>query len=354
MSEHPAGPSTLGADILRMLPVWAVVFVTAIGALFGIRALGVGFISAGDIAQKDTCAVAEAMYLAGMRDYRGIARRVDSDGGRPVSDPGSLGVLEGDGEVRELAEAMGQALALCPRMAGAHRVLADLAWWAGDQALAHYHLGREAATDGRPLDARVHYLAAADMAPAEPRYVLTVAWLDAEDFRWDAAAERLESLGPDARESALGLRIRGLVALQQERFDEGRDLILESLAKEPGHPDSIRALVRFYARGDRVLDGAEIAFDSLLRAQAPDATSYHSVALLFMQEGEWERAHAALSRAVQMAPHAISLLFDKAVCEYRLGRYGDAYVTSERARAVSFQEYQRLVSESRLDPAQGP
>ena len=344
-----AGKSLL-TDIVRMLPVWLIVFVTVAGALFVIRANGARYISAGIYSQRDTCQVAEIRYEAGRRLWREMIEEI---GSREAADRGrsSLGQLKGDPRIVSARTELLAALEACPRIRGPHGILSDLAWFEGNTGAMHYHMGMEHVAAREWDEALAEFRSAAEIDPEKMEYVLAQAEMAARREQWNEAEQAIARLnGSPLMESAGALRVRAVLALRDEQPDESLAAWRDALEKEKGHADTVRALYQAYWPREDKVQGARFIEQQLDDAQAPEAESYHLASLLYMEKEEYASAVKAIDKAIAIAPNNIFLLFDKAIMLHRLGDDAGARDAGHRAMNMDPVRFWEKVDNARFNP----
>lgn len=351
MSEaggEKSGRALLLGDLRKMLPVWIVVTVAAVGSLAAVRLSGVNYLRRGAYSHADTCQVAEIHFQAGTMLWRAIA----ADAKPPEATQRletSLGIRRGDERVAEARAKFHEALRLCPHLAGAHELLADLAWWDGDQALTHYHLGMEHLRAREINEARIELQAAWQLAPADTAIAQALLDVITRQERWDEVGEFLDSASPELRESPEALRAQAHLAGLEGNRELATMLLRQALDTRPGWHPAVADLVRYEGELGNYLDAGNWLMTNIDKAVAPEAHDYHGVALLFEQGGHDEQALEAIDRALAIANHSILLMMEKALVLSRLGRYEEAKLMVEAALDTNAHEFLRILQEKRFE-----
>lgn len=346
------GNKTLLGDLRRMAPVWAIVAGAAILALVAIRQSGAAYLRSGVVELADKCRVAEIHFEKGRRQWRALLERVGEDP-RRVRTESSMGELKGDATVAEVRRAMHEALDLCPRLRGPHRLLADLAWWEGDTAATHYHLGAEHRLAGEWSMALAEFQTSLDMDAKNADAALAAAEMGARLEQWDAVERTLAALPAAAQNKPAALRARAALAERRGAFDEAIADLFAAAELEPGNIETVRALFRLhYDRVDRVA-AADRLYKSLQAARSPEAESYHQVALLYMRAQRWDSALAPIDMSIALAANNVDLQFDKAIILTNLGRIGEAQRVGETALSINPELFWKRVEDARFNPLAG-
>lgn len=349
----------LAADVRRMAPVWALVMLAATGTLFALRLRGAAYIRQDVFDSRDNCRMAEILYHAGMHSWRQLSRRVGEDqasrraAGSPPGES-SLARLKGDPELAKAGEQFERAAELCPGILGPHLALADLAWWEGNEARTHYHLGMEQAALGDLGLALAELQTAREMAPADSTITLAACETAIEANRWDIVDQAVAEAPAQVLETPAGWRVKGAAALHSGQDQEGIALLKKSLEAEPGTPAALRLVMNYYRGQGRHEEAADFAVENLAKSAIPTASNYHSAAMLYLDAAKYEKALGALDHALRLSPNAITLHYHRAVCLYRLGDYPGARKAAEMAMARDFKGYMALVAENQFNPAEKP
>ncbi|MCB2156239.1 tetratricopeptide repeat protein [bacterium] len=354
MSE-PAAPAgkSLATDIKRMAPVWAVVFLAAAGSLLAIRYQGTSYLQKGLYESSDSCQVAEIHYEAGMKLWSQLNRQAAENQLERMGGS-SLGYLADSQIVSDAQERFWKALELCPTIHGANDALADLAWWSGDEALAHYRLGLAHAERNELDQAQVELRTALEIADDKSRPAVALAEISALLSDWDAVKDAMAAAGDAVRKTPSGLLAIAQMAFNDGDSEAGVEALKSALDLDPGNPEAIRLVISHFESIEQPEAGADLAASYLAKAKAPTATSYHLVGLDYMYVQQWDKALAALDKALEIAPGAVVLHYDRAVILFNLGRYDAARAAAETAMNQDYRQYQALVSQNRLDPTKGP
>ncbi|MDK2970438.1 MAG: Tetratricopeptide repeat [Candidatus Sumerlaeota bacterium] len=349
-AECAAPPhSSLAGELCRIAPVWGIVAGIVVASLLLIRFNGVHYLESGVLAEADACTVAEVRFHAGRKIWRQLADElaVSREGAtRMDSTLGSLADNERLGEATAILE---ESARLCPSLAGVHEYLADLAWWSGDEAMAHYHLAREHRVRGELEFARIELAAARELAPEDTSVLRALLDLAVERKDWQGAEALLATAPPEVADSAVSWWARGNLALSQGHGSEALDLIKKALEMEPGRQEWIGTAFDLFWQQERFVEGGDWIVENVNAAQAREAGGFHRASGLYYQAGEWQKALDALETALAIQPNNIMMLMERALLESRLGRIQAAKSTAELAFNKNPGEYRRLLEESRFE-----
>lgn len=347
-NEKPA--KSLVADIARMLPVWAIVFVTVAGALFVIRGNGARYIASGIYSQRDTCQVAEIRYEAGRRIWRELLGELGS-GEAAQRGRSSLGKLKGDERIDRARRELLAALTACPRIRGPHDLLSGLAWMDGNAGAMHYHMGMEHVAAREWDEALAEFRAAAEIVPELDEYQLALAEMASRRGQWEEAGAAMDRLGGSPLLGSAGaLRVRAMLAARDGEQEEALAAWRQALEADPGHAETVRSLYQAYWSREDKADGARFIEALLDKAQAPEAESYHLVSMLFLETQNYEPAVQAIDKAIAIAPNNIYLQFDKAIMLHRLGDHNGARNAGEKAMSMDPVRFWEKVDNARFNP----
>jgi tetratricopeptide (TPR) repeat protein len=208
-------------------------------------------------------------------------------------------------------------------------------------AEAHHRLGLALRQAQRRHDALDHFVAAAELAPAEERYRLDLGLAYSTIARLDEAAEIYRSLLDSTRLRPVALHNLGNVALRLEQLDEAIDLYRLAVQAKPdyllahyhlglalqesGRPDeayaAFEAVLRFPPSQDRTLEAAR--FDAL-----------HRMGSLDLAAGRVERAAEFLGRLLEFYPDHPNASFTYGRALTLLGREAEARAAFDRHERV--------------------
>ncbi|MEQ8820453.1 MAG: tetratricopeptide repeat protein [Sumerlaeia bacterium] len=357
--SSPAQRRDPNASILvefkRMAPVWGIVLGAAVIALVSIRFTGAHFLREGIFESDETCRIAEIYQEAGKRHWNSmrqdVATNLEGKAASGERNPKSAGLMAGDERVAAARQELQKAIEYCPTLASAYVYLADIAWWAGDQAQSHFEQARAHEVYHELPMAMAEYQAALETEPSLEKARLALADVATRLNRWDEARATLDGATAEQQDSAPALRARAAIALHEGERQRAKDLYRESLAKEPTNRVALMAMLALSKEMEEGSEGAQYVYELLERERVGDASLFHAVALVFIQNQQWKPALSALDRAVGIAPNSVELHFDRAVALYRLGEKDKARVAAERAMDLNFEKYQQLVVGYDIDPA---
>lgn len=340
---------TLWGDVRRMAPVWAIVGAAAVAALVSIRLSGAEYLRAGVVELADKCRVAEIQLEAGRRTWRTLLEVVKESPNRARAES-SMGELKGDARLAKARGQLQEAVELCPRIRGAHRLMADLAWWEGNAAETHYLLGAEHRAEGEWSMALAEFETAIAIDAKHDRAPLAAAEMASKLGQWEAVEKALASLDPASRERPAALRVRAALAERRGAPEEAISDLFAAADLEPGNVDTIRALFRLYYDRDDRLTAADRILKNVLSAQSPEAESYHQAALLYMRGEVWQKGLDAIEMAIALAPNNVDLQFDKAIMLSHLGRVAEARRVGEIALSINPALFWKRVEDARFNP----
>jgi tetratricopeptide (TPR) repeat protein len=336
-------------ELHRIAPVWGIVAGIAVASLLLIRFNGVRYLESGVLAQADACTVAEVRFQAGQGIWRQLADELAVSREGTTRMDSTLGSLAGNERLEEATALLEESARLCPSLTGVHEYLADLAWWSGDGAMAHYHLAGEHRVRGELEFARIELAAAREQAPGSTSVLRAQLDLAVERKDWEAAETLLGTAPPELADSAVSWWARGNLALSQGHGTEALDLIKKALEMEPGRQEWIETAFDLFWQQERFVEGGDWIVGNVNNAQAREAGGYHRASGLYFQAGEWQKALDALESSLAIQPNNIMMLLERALLESRLGRLQAAKSTAEFAFNKNPGEYGRLLEESRFE-----
>jgi tetratricopeptide (TPR) repeat protein len=336
-------------DLRRVAPVWVLVSVAALGALVAIRHTGPRFLEAGVVARADACTLAEMRFHAAERLWQELAAdALGAAGGERL--PRTLGLLAADERVARARDLLEEAAALCPTLQGVHELLADLAWWSGDQARAHYHLGMEHRARGEREYAAVELRAARRLMPKDEDIRALTALLELElgrGNRW-LARELLDEAPAGVLDSAVGKWAQARLAVLEGNPSAALELLRAALEREPGRADWIGELVPLLRERGDFESGGDWIMANIAAAPAVDARALHHAAYLYSDGGLYRKALVALERAIALQPNSVLLLVEKGLCHWRLNEMQAARAAMEAAFAKNPAVCARVLEDERF------
>jgi tetratricopeptide (TPR) repeat protein len=331
-----------------LLPAAGIVLLTAVSALGILRARGAEWMAAGFAEMPDTCMTGQMRYHAGLKIFRELSGDV---AGRQAGqmEEASLGVLRDDARVTEMEALLQESLVLCPKLTGAHELLAAAAWWRGDRAEAHYHLGLEHMQQDAFSHAETELLTAADLDPDDPQPLLALVDAAQEAGDIGLAASYARDLPEDARDHPLALRAEGLYRMYGGH-KSGFDLLMESLEKAPGEPVATRELLTYSSVSGRSGEFREFVAENLASANVQLPELWQQLALEQEAAGELQKAWASLERARTINPNSIGLALEHALVAFETEREAQAREILQDALTRNRGLYLELITNARYAP----
>src|SRR4030065_1171928 len=117
---------------------------------------------------------------------------------------------------------------------------------------------------------------------------------------------------------------------------------LESfLALDPNNPALIRDLAEICHRAGDQKRALEL-YERLKRIDGETPEVLNAIGSVYLAEGKWDDAAAALQRAVEKAPQAASLQYNLGYAEFGGGRFDQAIPCFERALGLGMTDNARL------------
>lgn len=347
------GPLLRAPMLLRsggFLGAWALVLLLFGATLFAIRARGASLLDEGLRAAGDPCLAAAVDVERAHRSFREAARQArDLSGG---AEPGrsSLGVLAGDAELLRQRDRLLDALVDCPGAEGADRLLASFAWWLGDQAEAHFRLGREARRFGRPGAAAVEFLSALEMDPANLDYIHAAAAALLDIGAFADARRAIDALPPDLLDAPQARFLAAMALDAEGRPAEAIAILEQVLRASPAFVDAHDLMLRAHDRAGRSEEGARLFVELSRGVDAVPARLHHAAGIRLGRAGLWQEALEPLQRAARLAPYSVDVLFTLCEAQHRTGSDRAARATIERASAIDARRLRSLAAESGFDP----
>lgn len=339
------GPAAL--DLRRVAPVWLLMALAALGSIVAIRHTGPRFLEAGVVERADACTLAEMRFHAAERLWRELAaERVEGAAAERL--PSTLGIFAGDERLARARALLDEAATLCPTLNGVQELLADLAWWSGDQALTHYHLGLEHRSRGEREYAAVELRAARRLAPDDARAVAALLELElGRGNRW-LARELLNEAPAEVLESAVGKWAESRLAVLEGNPAAALEPLRAALEGEPGRADWIGEMVPLLRERGEFESGGDWIVANIAAAPAIDARALHHAAYLYFEGGHYRKALGALDRAIALQPNSVLLLVEKGLCHLRLNEMQAARAAMEAAFAKNPAVCARVLEDERF------
>lgn len=210
-----------------------------------------------------------------------------------------------------------------------------------DDWLVQERLARLEVRTGRLLDAQARYLAILEANPQALTSRLSLALLQMELGQYDQAQRNLQNVAQDAAYESVAHYYLGV--LSQQRGDlEAALAYFEQVQASPYALDAQlhRSEIVFAGQG---LDAALALLD---RIELSDAQTELKVlrakAIFYRAVGQWEASIAHYSRALELLPDSVELLFAQAVVLYEAERYPQYVANLQRVLELSPDEVEAL------------
>ncbi|MCC5875268.1 MAG: tetratricopeptide repeat protein [Candidatus Sumerlaeia bacterium] len=350
MGDSKTPPPLIG-DLRRMAPVWGIVCVTAIAAVFSMRAIGERHLRAAVESSSNACEYAQIYMARGlvlMERIRGDAAPIIIESIRP-GDP-SLGVLAGDPLLAEAREAYTRVREICPIEVEASMQLAVIEWYDGNETASYLHLGDYLLSMGRLEEAIVSYEVTMERDPesVEARIGLTTALVDGG--RPQEALAVVEDYRAHFMESARGRFALGYLEAAVGSTEIAVEHLKAGLLETPSEIKAIRLLYRLAMGTDSGPDVAGFLHRLGETGKRTHIEGFHVASLLFSEVGDYENAEHALRRALALGPNQVVLHFDHAVALHRLGRRSAARDAIRRALEIDSSRVIAMIEDSGVDP----
>ena len=145
-------------------------------------------------------------------------------------------------------------------------------------------------------------------------------WKSGDDAAARGALEEALRVKPDHVKSLVNL---ARVELELAEPEAALTLIQRAIDLAPENNDARRVLGRIYHNLDRC-DDSTGAYLEVLHRQADDAWTLNNLALIWIEQEQFERALSPLARAVELAPEAAVIRNNLATALERTGHLGQA------------------------------
>lgn len=350
MGDSTPPPPILG-DLRRMAPVWGIVCVTAIAAVFSMRAIGERHLRTAIESSSSACEYAQIYMSRGsvlMERIRGDVAPVILENIRP-GDP-SLGALAGDPLLDDARVAYSRVRELCPVEVEAAMYLAVIEWYDGNETASYLHLGDYLLATGRLEEAIISYDVTMEHDPEsiEARIGMTTALVDAG--RIQDALEVVEDHRGPFTELAAGQFALGYLEASVGAPETAVEHLKAGLLEVPSETKAIRLLYRLAMGTEMAPDVARFLHQLDRTGKRTHIEGFHVASLLFSEVGNYEDAERALRKALALGPNQVVLHFDHAVALHRLGRRNAARDAIRRALEIDSSRVIAMIEESGVDP----
>ena len=191
------------------------------------------------------------------------------------------------------------------------------------QVVAAIELGEAALAEERFADAAARFQEALQRDPdnARARLGLAEAFLGTGATAQALATfESLEEPGEPAQAARQG---RGIALVLGGRAEEGRDLLLEAVADDPGLWRAWNALGRSYDR-ERQWARAQESYERALGANPEAAIVHNNLGFSYLGQGRYDEAAARFGRALELAPELRAARTNLRLALAFQGRYAEA------------------------------
>lgn len=181
-----------------------------------------------------------------------------------------------------------------------------------NSALAQRKLGQALAGQAKPREALAALLRAKELEPNDPNVQADLAsqllsmFLGAPQ-RPQVVYDQLRQLSrqiasrePKAFDS---LRIDGVLAVADQRYSEGVDLLRQALAKSPGHEETTTALIEALFLDKKPKEAADLA-NSFLASHPKANGVYARLYRIYLNDGQPAEAFRVLERETQQFPNS--------------------------------------------------
>ncbi|MCC6548047.1 tetratricopeptide repeat protein [Candidatus Sumerlaeota bacterium] len=350
MSNDTAKPS-LGHDLRRMAPVWAVVSVTALIVAFSMKSIGKSQLERAAYGNRSACEYAE-VYLTVARQemdkQREVAAKLRFES-RELDKP-SLGLLKGNKSLMKARADLQHAAALCPLNSEADKLLAVADWYLGDECSAIYHLGTAERRAGRHAEALIQYELVLEKCPGDQPSLVGKAVSLRELNRMDEAIALVNSHRDQIAASTEGKLAVGRALSMTTDTLAARRYLEEGLVENPSETAAVLDYSRVMKDADLEHEGADFLM-GLGRGSIPTIPQvYHTASILYKESGDFTSEERALRDALRLFPNSAELCYDLGVNLYNQGKRAEAREFAKRSLDYDVNFFMQRVKETGVDP----
>jgi len=320
-----AAAPRLADDLRRMAPVWIIVVATALAIALGIRYAGVAHLRRAASNDMQACnysavyTAAADQRLGGIRELAAAIRL----NARRFDEP-SLGSLAGNPTLATATEELRRAIELCPENAIAHRTLALVHWYEGNEADSYLSLAEFETRDGRPEEALDLLRTTREMLPGDPRVPAALMQALLRTQRFTEATSLLEKERALLLETSAGRLAAGVLLAGTGKDEEALALLRAALPENPTSREAIGALYNIALRQGTEVETAD-SFESIAADGRRVTTDIHTyAAALYRRKGDASGEEKALRNALALFPNSAVIHWDLTLALHRQGKVSAA------------------------------